>query len=101
LPETLWQAAAELARRHGINPIARALHLDYYGLKRRVQARSSHRNGQSGSPAFVEVQLEPTRPWECQVQLEDRRGAKMSLRLVGGGAAEVATLVQSFWRRQP
>jgi hypothetical protein len=101
LPETLWQAATELARAHGVNAVARALHLDYYGLKRRVQGGAPQRGGRTGAPAFVEVQLEPARGWECQAQLEDRRGAKMNLRLVGGGTAEVATLVQSFWRRRP
>ncbi len=36
LPESLW--AAELAREHGINPTARALHLEYGKLKQRAEA---------------------------------------------------------------
>lgn len=102
MPEALWQAAAELARGHGINPVARALHLDYYRLQGRVQPRMRKPGNEADTPAFVEVQLPTsTQRLECTVELEDRRGAKMSLHLVGGGAPELSALVQSFWRRQP
>jgi hypothetical protein len=39
LPETLWAAASELAKRYGVNPTARALRLDYTGLRKRVENR--------------------------------------------------------------
>uniref|UniRef100_E6QLL6 Uncharacterized protein n=1 Tax=mine drainage metagenome TaxID=410659 RepID=E6QLL6_9ZZZZ len=39
LPETLWQAAVELARVHGLHPVARPLQLDYMGLKKRLYIR--------------------------------------------------------------
>jgi hypothetical protein len=32
LPEALWQAAVEQARRHGVNVVAHTLRLDYSGL---------------------------------------------------------------------
>jgi len=38
LPESLWAAAVELGREYGINRTARALRLDYYSLKTRVEA---------------------------------------------------------------
>ena len=37
IPESLWAAAAELAREHGINPTAKALHLEYGKLKQRAE----------------------------------------------------------------
>ena len=37
IPEPLWAAAAELAREHGINPTAKALHLEYGKLKQRAE----------------------------------------------------------------
>lgn len=102
MSEELWQAAAQLARRHGVHPVARALRLDYYRLQGRVPANGSKRATSAGPPAFVEVPWPGSaQAWECTVTLEDRRGAKMNLRLVGGGAAEVGALAQSFWRRQP
>ena len=36
LPETLWAAAVDLARQHGLYSVARPLRLDYTGLKRRL-----------------------------------------------------------------
>jgi hypothetical protein len=36
LPETLWQAAVELARQHGVHSVAHPLRLDYMGLKKRL-----------------------------------------------------------------
>ena len=38
IPESLWAAAGELARAHGINPTAKALHLEYGKLKQRAEA---------------------------------------------------------------
>ena len=35
IPEDLWRVAVDLARRHGASATVGALHLDYYGLKRR------------------------------------------------------------------
>jgi hypothetical protein len=37
LPESLWQAAVELARQHGVYAVAHPLRLDYMGLKRRLE----------------------------------------------------------------
>src|SRR5208282_1282240 len=38
LPDSLWAAAGELAREHGINRTAKALHLEYGKLKQRAEA---------------------------------------------------------------
>ena len=56
IPDNLWDKAVQLARAHGVNPIARALHLDYYDLKRRA---SCPRVGESSHPAFIEVAVSP------------------------------------------
>jgi hypothetical protein len=37
LPDSLWQAAVELARQYGIWPVALPLRLDYMRLKKRLQ----------------------------------------------------------------
>ena len=36
LPDSVWQAAVELAREHGVYSVARHLRLDYSGLKKRL-----------------------------------------------------------------
>ncbi len=38
IPDSLWAAAGELARAPGINPTAKALHLEYGKLKQRAEA---------------------------------------------------------------
>ena len=41
IPDGLWTAAIEVARRDGVNPTAAALHLDGGKLKRRMMAADS------------------------------------------------------------
>ena len=43
LPESLWQAAVELARLHGVYPVAHPLRLDYTRLKKRLGGSSTIR----------------------------------------------------------
>ena len=54
LPEPLWQAAVELARQHGIYPVAHPLRLDYMGLKKRLGGIPALRR-KATKPAFVEL----------------------------------------------
>ena len=51
IPEELWSAAIELARRNGVNPTAAALHLDGGKLKRRMVAADSV-SGKAMPPTF-------------------------------------------------
>ena len=57
LPESLWQAAVELAGQYGIWPVAHPLRLDYMRLKkRRGEVPPQHRRSrQAAPPAFIEV----------------------------------------------
>ncbi len=103
MPEPLWQAAVDLAGVHGLHPVARGLRLNYQALKQRVQAtRGGGRPGRaSGSPVFVELEagrLPGTA--QCEVELVDRRGAKMTVRLRGPGELDLVGLVGAFWSRR-
>jgi len=93
-PPHVWEAMALLARTHGINRVCRALRVDYYALKRRVQGP------QAALPTFVEV-FPPIAPQAAGdiVEVEDRRGRKMTLRLSPNNRADTLALIQSFWRR--
>ena len=53
LPETLWQAAVELARQHGVYSVAHPLRLDYTGLKKRLEGVQGSQK-KAAKPAFVE-----------------------------------------------
>ena len=54
LPATLWQAAAEQARQHGVNVVAHTLRLDYNALKKRMGAVVEPHRDQSPT-SFVEL----------------------------------------------
>ncbi len=56
VPEPFWKAAVELARIGGINPVAAVLGLNYYRLKRRVEANQSAVT-ESKAVSFVELQV--------------------------------------------
>ena len=79
LPESIWDAAAELARAHGVYAVAQALRLDYMGLKKRLGEVSSRRPGNS-KPVFVELITPPPAACEeCLIEFESARGGKMRI----------------------
>src|SRR5260370_5465616 len=73
LPESLWQAAVELARQHGVYSVAHPLRLDYVGLKKRLGGVAILRR-KATKPAFVEL-IAPQD--ECVIDFEAPSGNKM------------------------
>lgn len=101
LPEPLWESAVGLARIHGINRVARALRLDYYRLKRRVEASPAIKLPPPSQPDFVEVEMDQvTEPSQCKIEFEEPNGSKMKIGLVGNSSTQLVALVQAFWARQ-
>lgn len=104
IPASLWASAVKLAGTCGVCRTARALRLDYYTLKRRVEEKAA------GSPAaaqgMVATFLELAPPasaasCECAVELENAGGTKLRIWLKGIEAPDVATLGRSLWSCQP
>jgi hypothetical protein len=103
IPDRLWNSAAMMAGTYGLNRTAKALRLDYYGLKRRVQpvgvAPADPPRG--GAATFLELPAPPfAGPCECSLDLEDARGAKMRLHLKGIATPDLVALSRSFWNQQ-
>lgn len=97
VPANLWKEAARLAELHGINPVARALRLDYYALKSRLE--SGRPSGGGAKAAFVEVAVAPPVPSPgCIVEVERPDGARMRLQL--SRAEDLVAVTGSFWRWQ-
>ena len=103
IPEELWQVATLAAKELGVNPVSRAIGLDYTRLKRRV-ARSDGASPQTKSsptttgPTFVELAMDTvTRIAECVVEFEGARG-KFTLRLAGHNPADVVALAEALSR---
>ena len=102
IPEELWQAATLAARELGVNPVSRAIGLDYMRLKRRV-ARSNGVGPQTMTsptadrPTFIELPMDVSRTPECVIEFEGMRG-KFTLRLTGHQPADVAALAEALSR---
>jgi hypothetical protein len=95
IPEELWSAAIEVARRDGVNPTAAALHLDGGKLKRRMVAADSV-SRKAMPPTFVELMPPAVDLRECMIELEGRKG-KLRIHWKGATAADVATVSRALW----
>jgi hypothetical protein len=97
LPEPLWQAAVELARQHGIYPVAHPLRLDYVGLKKRLGGVPVVRR-KASKPAFVELVTPPApSPEECVIELESSRGGKVRVQWKASAPLDWGSLLRA-WR---
>src|SRR5271155_3291241 len=97
LPESLWEAAVELARQHGVYSVAQPLRLDYMGLKKRLGEPSRHRRKTSRA-AFVELITPPPATLEeCVIEFESSRGAKMRIQWKATTPLDWSSLLRA-WR---
>jgi hypothetical protein len=111
IPEPMWTAAAEVARKCGINETAKVLHLEYGKLKEKTLALKKgevvercrttvpgRTRKQPGPPAFVELFAPPSlgSSLECRVELEGRRG-KMRIEFKHIATAELVALGRALW----
>jgi hypothetical protein len=91
-----------LAGEYGVSPVAQALRINYTALKRHMMASPPSQVGPTGlPPGFVEV---PVTAWPSAppwvIELEDRGGCKLTLRLAQGDPATALALAQGLWRRR-
>jgi hypothetical protein len=97
LPESLWQAAVELARDHGVYAVAHPLRLDYMGLKKRVGGVSGRRR-KASKPAFVELIAPPAATLkECVIEFESLRGGKVRIQWKAAAPPDWTSLLRA-WR---
>ena len=101
IPEELWQAAAESARRHGLSATAATLKLSYYDLKHRLVAGGTFRRSGARAPVFVEVPVTPVPPSSEErgtVELVQAGGARLILRFPTARPNDLLPVVQLFLR---
>jgi len=103
MPTALWSQAARSARTYGVARVCRWVRLDYYTLKERVAALARQESsGPAQAPGFIELTLPlAAPPFECVVELEHPRGARMRIQLKGAGTPDLAALSRSFWSLEP
>ena len=96
LPESLWQAAVELARQHGVYSVAHPLRLDYMGLKKRLGGAPSRRK--ATKPAFVELIAPHATPLEeCVIEFDAPSGSKMRIQWKAAAPRDWVSLLRA-WR---
>jgi len=100
IPEELWSLAVAVAREQGLNPTARALRLDYYDLKKRLQGdRGPARTRQAQSATFVElVAPRVAGVGECLLELQNARGTQMRITLNGSHSTQLLQLSSRLWK---
>ena len=103
IPDRLWAAAVQAAGTSGIHRTAKALRVDYYSLKRRVQQAAAVSQvpprGDVGS--FIELTTAPPGGFcRCDVEWESVGGAKMRVHLNSLQMPDLAALSRSFWDLQ-
>ena len=95
IPQPLWDLAVRLVSRHGLSRTVTALGLDYYSLKKHVEAAGQQ--PPSPSPAFVELPAPLVVSKQALFELDNGAGATMRVQLLGYDAADVEALARRFW----
>jgi hypothetical protein len=111
IPPRLWKAAASLAGRYSVHRIARALRLNFVGLRDHVGGKHTGRfslqvkGGKrtlAASP-FVELPVatagQPGRV-DCRLQLHEGRRGRLTVRLQGVGIGPLVELLRQVWGRE-
>jgi len=89
IPNELWSAAIEVARRDGLGRTAAALRLDYGKLKR-LMMEAEGIEKKSASPSFMElVAPEAAAVAQCVIEMEGRR-ARIRIELKASSADVVS-----------
>ena len=96
IPDELWAAAVEVARREGVSRTSTELRVEWNHLKRRMVAAEGT-SSKPAPPRFVELVAphEESLP-ECVIELEGRRG-KLRIQIKGASASELAALSRGLW----
>lgn len=95
IPEDLWWEAARLAATEGVNPISKALRLNYYDLKDRVGALDGAAAQVSLPPteeeaqaSFVEIPMAGRKDDPMEIEVESPSGWKLRVRAQEPGRLE-------------
>jgi hypothetical protein len=97
IPDDLWELALGAAREVGVNQAARALGLEYYALKKRLDT-SADRSILEPSGSFVEFDSSGAPPFftEWAVELENDNGVRMRVAARSPSGPDVVGLCRAF-----
>jgi hypothetical protein len=101
MPEPLWQEARRLASMYGVSRVCRHVGLGYASLQQRVEAsRDQPTQEKANESGFVELSasqiLGASSMAQTVLELSDRQGTRLTLRLAAGSDLDVKGLVEGF-----
>jgi len=98
IPDAVWRKAVHAAKRHGLNPVSKALGLDYNCLKKHVAGgRWSGKRTVDLAPAFVEVKPEaPPEDLACVIELEKCGGTRMRICVKSAATVDWCRIKEAF-----
>jgi len=95
IPKDLWQAAAELARKHSINTVSKALGLSYADLKDRVYPPSKFKPAEKAP--FIEIGYgQPSLVPEAMLEMENPKGSRLRICFKGKTDFDLMSLAKTF-----
>jgi hypothetical protein len=98
IPDRLWNSAVKIAGQCGLCRTAKALRLNYYDLKKRIDA---YADASSSSAAFIEWSPSPTGSvQECAIEYEKQNGEKMRIHMKGPNGVDLTALSNAFLRNE-
>jgi len=98
IPDAVWRKAVRAAKRHGLNPVSKALGLDYNCLKKHAAERGWNRKKAVDlAPAFVEVKPEtPPDDLACVIEMEKGGGTRMRICVKSAGSVDWCRIKEAF-----
>jgi len=95
IPKELWQAAADLAKKHSIATISKELRLRYANLKEHMYGPPISKNKfKEKFPSFVELKYSQPLLSDITVDIENKRGCRMRICLKE--SFDIASLIKTF-----
>ena len=98
IPDALWRKATRAAKSHGLNPVSKALGLDYNCLKKRAaESGWSRKKAVVLMPEFVEVKpASPPEDLACVIEMEKGGGTRMRISVKSAGSVDWCRIKEAF-----
>jgi len=98
IPDSVWRKAVCVAKQYGVNPVSKALGLDYNYLKRCMARGGVRVRGKTGAvPAFVEIEPEAAASeLACVIELEKGGGTRMRICVKSAHSVDWCRIKEAF-----
>ena len=98
IPAALWRKAVRAAKSHGMNPVSKALGLDYNCLKKHAaESGWNRKKAVALMPAFVEVKpASPPEDLACVIEMEKSGGIRMRICVKAAGSVDWCRIKEAF-----